>query len=164
MEREAKAAFIQNLPEAIKGPVAAANPKNIKEAVQTVIHMCSVLDVDECGNANNSKLKVRYTGVASGGNNNNNNGQEEFNVDFVNNSGVVDKSNKECYYCHKLGHFIIDCRKRQRNEAEKAARFGDDNNGGQSNNDFRNDNEVWIALHIIFCARSDTYISFHRWG
>ena len=53
IEREAKAAFIQNLPESIKGPVAAANPENIKEAVKTVIHVCSVLDVDECGNSNN---------------------------------------------------------------------------------------------------------------
>ena len=134
IEREAKAAFIQNLPEAIKGPVAAANPKNIKEAVQTVIHMCSVLEVDECGNAAGSKLKVRYTRPVPIQEDTRE--PEEFDVGFVN-TRSVDKTDKECFYCHKLGHFIGECRKRLRNEADKLARSGDGDDRDQNNADPR---------------------------
>ena len=139
IEREAKAAFMQKLPEAIKGPVAAANPGNIKEAVRTVIHMCSVLDVDECGNTNtsSSKVKVKYTGPTPGRNQNENQGQEGFNVGFVSNNGMTDKSTGACFYCHKVGHFIQECRKRIQQEAEAAA--GNDQGGGPNNTGYRDD-------------------------
>ena len=40
------------------------------------------------------------------------------------NSGKTDKSNAECRYCHKIGHWIADCRKRKADEKKKAAGAG----------------------------------------
>lgn len=59
---------------------------------------------------------------------------------------IKDKKSIECYFCHKLGHFARDCRKRKHTQRYKR----DDNSAGQMSNEQRSnsDNNVFVVTEV----------------
>lgn len=85
--QEARDAFIKALPEGLRAPIAAANPKSLNECVASVTKMYAVLDPGNLGSMGSVRAVHASDGMTSSS-----------------------MANVVCFKCHKKGHVAKQCR------------------------------------------------------
>jgi hypothetical protein len=102
VEEESRDAFIKALPENLRLPVAASNPKTLDECLDNVTHMCSIMDSTECNYATAMKKPNAPQ-------------SQVFNTWLDTNAPQSQVFNTwlddiKCYRCGKKGHTAKFCR------------------------------------------------------